>query len=129
MGGLSGLDITSSDTVAKSNVDWMACTILLVACPIALLALVGLQAVIPMSAPSWRQPSWSVNPFQVREPLQFFHLGSFFFMAGGLIGIATLPFRGLAAAPLAISLVSIGVGLWVGVQLCMMVYRKKMGPG
>lgn len=121
--------MTSPETVAKSNVDWMACAILLVCCPVALLALVGLAAVTPMSAPSWRQPSWGVNPFQPREPLQFFHLGAFFFLAGGVIGVAALPVRGLAAAPLAFSLVSIGVGTWVGIQLCMLAYRKKMGPG
>ncbi len=126
LGGVSGLDITSPDTVAKSNVDWMACVILLLVCPIALLAVVGLQAISPMSAPFWRWPSWSVNPLQAREPLQFFHLGAFFFMAGGVVGLGLLPFRDSAAAPLAVSLLSIGIGLWIGVQLGIKVYRKKM---
>ena len=128
-GGLSGISMTSPNTVVKSNIDWLACVVLLVACPFMLLVLIGIQAFNPMSAPIWRCPSWRINPFLLTEPLQFSHLVSFCFMADGVAGIATLPFRDISAAPLAVSLLCIGVGTWLGVQLCMKVFRKKMGAG
>ena len=124
IGGLSGISITSPETVAESNVDWLACAVLLVVSPLMLLAVVCLQRFNPWSTPIWKRPSWYINPF--REPLQFFHLGAFHFMAGGVVGVAMLPFRGFSAAPLAVSLLSIGIGVWLGVQLCMKVCRKKM---
>ena len=129
VGGLSGISITSPEVVAKSNVDWSACVVLFLVCPFMLLFVVGIQAVNPLSAAVWRKPSWYINPFLVKEPLQFFHLAAFHFMVGGLVGIATLPFRSASAAPLAISLLSIGAGVWLGVGLCMLVFSKKMEKG
>ena len=125
-GGLSGLTFTSAETAASSNLGWSACPVLLLACPIMILFVVGLQAANPLSAPVWRRPSWSLNPFQPREPLQFFHLGAFHFMAGGVVGLVAAIFRGPAVVPLAVSLISVGCGVWLGVRLCMVVFRRKM---
>jgi hypothetical protein len=91
-----------------------------------ILFVVGLQAVNPWSASVWRRPSWCLNPFQAKEPLQFFHLGAFHFMAGGVVGLAAALFRGPAGVPLAVSLIAIGCGIWLGVRLCMVVFRRKM---
>jgi hypothetical protein len=129
IGGLSGISITSPEIAAESNVDWLACAVLLVVTPFTLLAVVGLQRFNPWSAPTWRRPSWYLNPFLLSEPLQICHLGAFHFMAGGVVGVAMLPFRGLSAAPLAVSLLSIGVGVWLGVQICMKVCGKKIDAG
>ncbi len=128
LGGLSGIEVTSPATVAESNVDWLACAILLGASPLMLLAVIALQACNP-AAPSWRRPSWHISPFLTTEPLQFFHLAAFTFIAGGLVGVATLPFRGISAAPLAVALLSVGAGAWLGIHLSMRVCRKKMGAG
>jgi hypothetical protein len=125
-GGISGLSFTSAETAASSNLGWSACPILLLACPIMILFVVGLQAVNRRSAPVWRRPSWSLNPFQPKEPLQFFHLGAFHFIAGGMVGLAAALFRGPTGVPLAVSLIAIGCGTWLGVRLCMVVFRRKM---
>ncbi|HVM48374.1 MAG TPA: hypothetical protein VMU04_10120 [Candidatus Acidoferrum sp.] len=129
LGALSGIEMTSADAVAKSNIDWLACAVLLGAVPLMLLAVIGFQARNPSSAPTWRRPSWCINPFLPSEPLQFFHLAAFAFMAGGFVGVATLPFRGVSAAPLAASLLSVGAGAWLGIHLSMKVCRKKMEAG
>jgi hypothetical protein len=46
-------------------------------------------------------------------------------MAGGIVGCIMLFYRGEQAAPLAVSFLSIGIGLWLGVRLTMLVFRKK----
>ena len=51
---------------------------------VSMLFVIGIQRVNPWSAPTWRYPSWSINPFMLREPLQFFHFASFTFIAVGI---------------------------------------------
>jgi hypothetical protein len=122
-----GFSITSLENIDSSNVDWTTCLLLFIFVPLGLLLIIGIQAINPLSAEVWRKPSWDINPFIFKEPLQFFHLGAYHFMAGGTIGCIMLFYRGKQAAPLAISLLSIGVGLWLGVKLCIFTFRKKMG--
>ena len=125
--GLSGGHwVASPDTVKSSNVDWTACVIIFLFCPTAVLGLMGLQALNPMSPMTWKRPSWSASPFDGRDLLQFFHLTAFCFMAAGLGGIAMLAFKRTSAAPLVMSLHSIGFGLWLGVRLCIWVFRKRI---
>jgi len=126
IGGISGFSFASPEAVAQSNLNWGACVLIFLVVPFGLLFVIGIQAFNPMSATTWRRPSWYINPFLFSEPLQFFHFGAFYFIAGGLVGVATLPFRGFSAAPLAFSLISVGLGMWLGVQLCMITFRKKM---
>lgn len=47
---------------------------------IAMLLVVGLQAINPQSAGVWTKPNWYVNPFSLKQPLQFFHLMGFYFI-------------------------------------------------
>lgn len=122
----SGLSITSPEIVESSNVNWVACLLIFLFGPLAILFLVGIQAINPYSAKVWCKPSWDINPFLFRQPLQFFHLGAYHFIAGGIVGCLTLFYRDKEAAPLAVSLLSVGVGVWLGVQLCVFIFRKKM---
>ena len=93
---------------------------------VAMLFVIGLQAFNSRSAPVWTYPSWRVSPFTMKEPLQFFHLGGYFFLAsgvGGLIHVAldrTLP----VTEPLIFT--STGAGVLCGVWLCCRVFRRKM---
>ena len=64
----------------------MASSLLLVAFGFGVLGMlfvVGIQRINPRSAAQWRYPSWAINPFLFSEPLQFFHVASFFFISGG----------------------------------------------
>ena len=121
-----GLSFASPETVKTSNVDWWACLALVFGVPVAVLFVVGIQALNPWSAPTWRKPSWTVNPFDFSQPLQSLHVTSFFFLAGGVAAFSSLPFHGWSGAPLAVSLVSIGAGSWVGVWLCVWCFRHKL---
>jgi hypothetical protein len=38
---------------------------------VGMLFIVGIQRFNPRSAAVWRYPAWTVNPFLLREPLQF----------------------------------------------------------
>ena len=96
-----------------------------VAVPICLLIVVGVQAVIPFGAKVWTTPTQRANPFNLREPLLFFHFAGFFVGASGLGFLAAsagyipwLVFRGLGE--------SLGaIGLLVGVEICQRVFKKQ----
>jgi uncharacterized membrane protein len=115
-GAPSGLSITSPQSVGSSNVDWTACLVTLVFTPVATLLLVAVQAVNPYSAKVWRKPSWQANPFVFKEPLQFIHLVAYCSIASGIVACLTLFYRARDAVPLAVWLLSIGIGLWLGMQ-------------
>jgi hypothetical protein len=53
---------------------------------VAMIFVVGLQAINPRSAAVWTRPNWSVNPFSLKQPLQFFHMTGFYFIVVGLGG-------------------------------------------
>jgi hypothetical protein len=125
-GAASGPTILNPQAVAESNVDWLACLAILAFTPVALLFVVGIQAVNPYSAKIWTRPSWYANPFNLRQPLQFFHPSAFFFMAGGVAAIPALPWAGVSAAPLAFILLTCGVGALLGVCLCVVTFRSKI---
>ena len=49
-----------------------------------MLFVIGIQAANSLSSKAWRFPSWKINPFLIREPLQFFHFGGHYFLALGV---------------------------------------------
>jgi hypothetical protein len=93
---------------------------------IGMLFIIGMQAINPRSAPYWRYPSWACNPFTLREPLQFFHLGGYFFLAAGVGRLLRFAFD--RSIPLFESVVFAfwGGGIVVGVWLGAAIFRKKM---
>lgn len=93
---------------------------------VGLLFVVGMQRINPWSAKLWRYPKWSINPFQIREPLQFFHFGGYFMLASGA---GTLLHQILFGPALRISEclpLVFGVGILCGVRACTVVYQNKM---
>lgn len=91
-----------------------------------ILFVVGIQRINPLSAPTWRYPRWSVNPFLLREPLQFFHLAGFFFLAAGA-GTLLRQFILGPQVELSVFFVPVfGSGILCGVYACTIVYRGKM---
>ncbi len=93
---------------------------------VGMLFVVGIQRVTPRSAPVWRYPRWSINPFLLREPLQFFHLGGFFFIATGAGNALRLLFLAQPITASALFLPAFGAGALAGVYACTVVYRGKM---
>ena len=91
-----------------------------------MLFVIGIQRMNPRSAAAWRYPSWLVNPFTMREPLQFFHLGGYFFLASGVGSLLRWYF--VRTTPLFEPLLftAWGCGVLIGVRLCTIVFRGKM---
>lgn len=101
--------------------------IVLVVGVIGLPFIMGIQRVNPWSAKVWRYPTWSANPFQLREPLQFFHFGGYFMLATGIGPLLNQLAMGLPLHSSSSSMpVVFGAGLLIGVQICTRLYKSKM---
>ena len=92
----------------------------------AMLLVVGLQRINPWSAGTWQFPDWSLNPFQLREPLQFFHFTGYLLLAAGLGGIAGGLFGNHAITANNQVLVAGGAGQLCGIYACTIVFSNKM---
>src|SRR5437867_12795738 len=92
IGAVYGPALIFSDTGAESRIDWISCIVILLFSPVALLLIVGLQSQNPLSSTRWRKPSWLINPFLFEEPLQFFHLAAYHFLAAGVTACVSTPF-------------------------------------
>jgi hypothetical protein len=95
---------------------------------LGMIFVIGVQCLNPRSAPMWRYPSWHINPFLLREPLQFFHLGSFVMFS--VVAGSVLRAVG-QGQPLQLSVLLplvFGAGILVGVYVCTFVFRGKMTP-
>jgi hypothetical protein len=107
--------------------EWYVPMLILAFCPIAMVVVFGLQRVNPRSAKMWHRPSWISNPFNFRDPIQFFHFGAIITIAQGVVVLARVsltstPFYVEALVPLAM-----GLGMWIGVRVVMALYRSKFG--
>lgn len=93
---------------------------------VGLLFVIGVQRINPLSAKLWRYPKWSINPFQMREPLQFFHFAGYFMLASGVGTALHQIFVGSTLhAGDCLSLI-FGLGTLCGVRVCTVVYKNKM---
>ncbi len=108
------------------SIGWYGLVAILVLSALGLLFVIGLQALNPRSAPVWNVPSWQANPFQLSQPLQFFHLGGYFALSVGIGSILKSLISGWTLQPGTFMWVVFGIGLLAGVQLCVMVFRRKI---
>jgi hypothetical protein len=72
------------EPAASPEIGWFALLAIFAGGTVALVAVLSFQAANRHSAPMWRRPSWTLNPFDFREPLQFFHLVAYVCLAQGL---------------------------------------------
>jgi hypothetical protein len=131
---LVGFGFVSTAAQAASRGDWLGARppIRLVDIPVcfvfgivAILFVIGIQAVNPWSAKVWLRSSWPANPLSLRQPCQFFHLGAWYFMASGLgalIGRLVSHQAVNADVPL---FFAVGLGMRIGLSLVEVVFRRK----
>jgi len=93
---------------------------------IGMLLVIGIQRINPRSSREWRYPSWSINPFLLREPLQFFHLSGFYLIAVGVGSALRLLALGQSPQLSVLFFPACGAGVLAGVHLCTLAYRGKM---
>ena len=99
----------------------------LLTAPLMLAFVIGVQSVNPFSAEVWHPPSWARCPIDLRQPLQAFHALSFALVAYGLVMVGAVwapSSRILLGAYVALT----GVGLWIGVWLCVRLFAWKTKP-
>ncbi len=92
---------------------------------VGLQLLIGLQAFNPMSAKVWLRPAWKHNPFSLKQPLQFFHFGGWFMLAGSLPYLPAALEGSEEGMFLASIPASFGLGTLFGVRLSVLIYRRK----
>jgi uncharacterized membrane protein (DUF4010 family) len=95
-------------------------------CAFAILFLIGIQAKrVRQSEEKWQRPSWFRNPFNYRQPLQFFDAISYyaFALAVGcaIFGLSESPISWAWELPF-----SVGLGLWIGVRLSLIAFKESL---
>ena len=93
---------------------------------VGMLFVIGIQAMNSRSATVWSYPRWALNPFSMRQPLQFFHFAGYFVLAAGVGALLRSVFVGrtLIAEPVAFAFW--GAGILAGVWCCTRAFRRKM---
>jgi len=106
-------------------VGWPDYAFMFICCTLGVPLMVGFQLVARVSDRRWTKPSWTGNPFNLKQPLHAFHLMSMAMLgigAGVLLGTSL---HGFHAWRNCLVPVALGSGLWVGVLLCTIVFRWK----
>jgi hypothetical protein len=85
----------------------------------------AIQFVNKKSDEIWKYPSWSENPFQLKQPIQFFHLGAWLLMTSATVSALLTWFKRPEFLFDALMPLFIGVGLFIGVHLSRFLYRRK----
>ena len=114
---------------ARPPIGWEALAIIFIFCPVALVFVLGLQVVNPLSAKEWRHPSWNANPFNFSEPLQFFHLGAYVCLVQGVVTIARVAVSPVQFYVESLVPLAMAAGIFVGLQLVMRVFSSKVVHG
>ena len=89
--------------------------------PLSLLLLLGLQTLNPTTVRVWTRPTHSTNPFNLRDPLHFFHFGAYVMGSCGLGYLAA----GQRFWISGVMCLSCFAGALVGVQIFPLVFKKK----
>lgn len=116
---------TPLEPQAKPPIGWTALGAIFIFIPVGLLLLVGIQAVNPLSAKVWRKPNWNLNPFNFRDPVQFFYFGAYIMLAQGVVTLCRFPFSKAPFYPESLIPLVMGVGMLLGVQIIMLAFRSK----
>jgi hypothetical protein len=111
---------------ASPPMGWGAVLAIFVFCPIGLVLVLGLQLINPRSAKAWFRPSWHLNPFNFRQPLQFFHLGAYVCLAQALVVLARLAVSQVSFYVEALVPLVMAAGILLGLQLVTLVFGAKI---
>jgi hypothetical protein len=77
-----------------------------------------------------RRPSWRRNPFVGTDPLQNAHLAAYCGFACGIIwlfyALISSELAPLSRAPLPFALFAAGMGCWLSVRVCLILFRSHL---
>ena len=125
--GWQGFSIKNLDAAVgeSTSISMFDILFFLIATPIAVLVVIGAQTKNRYSDTFWDKPSWFNNPFNPKQPIQFFHMAAWLFLISGvnlilgsLIGFGKISYHGIF-----VSLV--GCGAWLGVKASQLLFKSK----
>jgi hypothetical protein len=127
LGVFQGYSFTANMSGDFSNPSWLFLVEMVVIVAFRIVFVISIQANNCNALAKWQCPSWYVNPFNYREPLQFFDAASYYFLATGftalILAFTESPFLWAWALPL-----SIGVGIMIGVRLSLLIFKNRLNP-
>ncbi|MDK2598330.1 hypothetical protein [Pseudoalteromonas obscura] len=126
--GVAPQFFVTSDAVPETlSLTWQFLPVVLLFSIVGLLFIIGLQAFNPMSAKVWLPPAWKHNPFDLKQPLQFFHFGGWFTLVGSLPSFlfALMSEGNKEGMLIAAMQASFGLGILIGLRLSALIYHRK----
>ncbi|NGN97620.1 hypothetical protein G5S52_08040 [Grimontia sp. S25] len=124
-GVVSQLFVSPNGATEAPPVMWQFVPVAFIFGIVGLQFIIGIQAFNPMSAKVWLRPAWKYNPFSLKQPLQFFHFGGWFILAGSLPYLPAALEGSEESMFLAATPAAFGLGMLVGVRLSVLIYRRK----
>ena len=117
--------LTPLEPKVNLAINWSTLGVIFVFSFLAILFVVGMQVVNPLSAKVWHKPDWNCNPFSLKDPIQFFHLAAYIMLVQGAVVlfrllISSIPFYLESLVPFII-----GAGALIGIKLAMLFFRVK----
>ncbi|MDA8093980.1 MAG: hypothetical protein M0T84_08730 [Betaproteobacteria bacterium] len=107
-----------------TRANWTTFFVLICVVAFGVLFVTSLQRSNPWSPQQWRRPSWFSSPFSFGQPLLIFDFAAYYFLVlGGLslvLEVTSTPKTWAWELPL-----SVGIGAWLGVRICISVFREK----
>jgi hypothetical protein len=110
---------------ARPPIGWGALAAIFGVCSLGFVLVLGIQRVNPLSEKTWHRPSWALNPFNFRDPLQFFDLGAYVCLAGAFVTIIRLAFSAVPFYAESLVPLAMGGGLFLGIHIIPIVFRSK----
>jgi len=107
-----------------SAANWATFFVLIAFGAFGVFFVIALQSVNPMAPHLWRRPSWFSSPFDFRQPLLVLDLGAHYFL---ILGLASM-ISGLMGSPKNWAWeipLSVGIGAWIGVRMCLVAFRER----
>lgn len=110
---------------ASPQIDGKALIIALIFGVLGLQFVLGLQVLNKKSDEVWSLPSWKENPFSSKQPLQFFHLGGWFFVVSSFMSVVLTWSQKPEYILDSLMPFCFGAGIIGGVHFARFLFRKK----
>ena len=107
------------------DIAWVSVLVVFIFAVVGIQFVIGIQVFNSVLPKKWIRPGWRSNPFDLKQPLQFFHFAGWFMLASSL---SYLPagFGGTHESVVMVAMpASCGFGILTGIKLSFLVYRQK----
>lgn len=123
MNAVSGL--VAPHETAVPPMSWTAVLVVTAFALFGTIIMIAGHPLLPDQAP----PSWRANPFSLRQPVQFFHMGAWMFMAYGVGGLIAVLVRSGTMLPETFLPLTMGGALWAATRVIPPVRRHEPPDG